>query len=180
MPANPRVLELVEELLESGGTPEEVCVRCPELLPQVRDRWRRQRAWDARLDALFPAPESTPAPDATPPAGSAADLPRVPGYEVEAAIGHGGMGVVFRARHLRLNRVVALKTVLAGAYAGPRERERFQREAEAVARLRHPNVVQVHDVGAAGAQPYFTMEYVEGGSLAQRLAGAPLPTRDAA
>src|SRR3954469_15835180 len=180
MPANPRVLELVEELLESGGTPEEVCVRCPELLPQVRDRWRRQRAWDARLDALFPAPESTPAPDATPPAGSAADLPRVPGYEDEAARGRGGMGAVFRARHLRLNRVVALKMMLAGAYAGPHERERFQREAEAVAALRHPNVVQIHDVGDTDGRPYFTMEFVEGGSLADELNGVPRPGPQAA
>src|SRR5262245_25801286 len=180
MPANPRVLELVEELLESGCTPEEVCVRCPELLPQVRERWRRQRAWDARLDALFPALESTPAPDATTPPGSAADLPRVPGYEVEAVIGHGGMGVVFRARHLRLNRVVALKMMLAGAYAGPRERERFQREAEAVAALRHPNVVQIYDVGDADGRPYFTMEFMEGGSLADKLNGIPRPAPQAA
>ena len=86
-------------------------------------------------------------------------------------LGRGGMGVVFRARHLRLNRPVALKMMLAGAYAGPRERERFQREAEAVAGLRHPNVVQVYDVGDADGRPYFTMEFVEGGSLAQKLTG---------
>src|SRR5947208_3099247 len=129
-----------------------------------------------------PASCSTPSANCptTPRAGSAADLPRVPGYEVEAVIGHGGMGVVFRARHLRLNRVVALKMMLAGAYAGPHERERFQREAEAVAALRHPNVVQIYDVGDSGGRPYFTMEYVEGGSLAQKLAGAPQPARQAA
>ena len=83
-------------------------------------------------------------------------------------LGRGGMGVVYRARHLRLNRLVALKMLLAGAYAGPAERERFQREAEAVAGLRHPNIVQVHDVGDADGRPYFTMEFVEGGSLAQQ------------
>ena len=70
--------------------------------------------------------------------------------------------------------------VLAGAYAGPHERERFQREAEAVARLQHPNIVQVHDVGDADGRPYFTMEFVEGGSLAQKLAGTPQPAREAA
>ena len=81
------------------------------------------------------------------------------------------MGVVFRARHLRLNRIVALKMVLAGAYASPHERERFQREAEAVAGLRHPNIVQIHDVGDSDGRPYFTMEFVEGGSLAEKLVG---------
>ena len=81
------------------------------------------------------------------------------------------MGVVYRAWHLRLNRPVALKMLLAGAYARPAERERFQREAEAVAGLRHPNIVQVYDVGDADGRPYFTMEFVEGGSLAQKLGG---------
>ena len=90
------------------------------------------------------------------------------------------MGVVFRARHLRLNRVVALKMALAGAYAGRQERERFQREAEAVAGLQHPNVVQIHDVGESEGQPYFTMELVEGGNLAQKLAGTPQPALEAA
>ena len=78
------------------------------------------------------------------------------------------MGVVYRARHLRLNRPVALKMLLAGPYARPEERERFQREAEAVAGLRHPNIVQVYDVGDLDGRPYFTMEFVEGGSLAEQ------------
>src|SRR4029078_4860532 len=90
-------------------------------------------------------------PGAGPPEGTA--LPQIPGYEVEAVLGRGGMGVVFRARQLRLGRVVALMMALAEAYAGPRERERFQREAEAVAGLRHPNIVQVHDVGGADGRP---------------------------
>src|SRR5206468_11892288 len=104
----------------------------------------------------------------------------VPGYEVEAVLGRGGMGVVYRARHLRLNRVVALKMALAGVYAGPDDRARFQREAEAVAAPRHPNVVQIYDVGDAGGLPYFTMEYLEGGSLAHTLSGTPVPARAAA
>jgi serine/threonine-protein kinase len=99
---------------------------------------------------------------------------------VESVLGVGGMGVVFRARHLGLNRVVALKMALAGAYAGPHERARFRREAEAVAALAHPNVVQVHDVGESDGRPFFTMEYVEGGSLAGKLAGKPRPAREAA
>src|SRR5262249_46814541 len=116
----------------------------------------------------------------TPPPPQEPALPQVPGYAVEAVLGRGGMGVVFRARHLRLNRVVALKTILTGAYASAHERERFQREAEAVAAVRPPNVVQIHDVGEADGRPFFTMEFVEGGSLARQLAGMPQPARQAA
>ena len=95
-------------------------------------------------------------------------------------LGHGGMGVVYRAWHLRLNRPVALKMLLAGAYARPEERERFLREAEAVAGLRHPNIVQVYDVGDVDGRPYFTMEFVEGGNLAEQIQGVPQPARQAA
>ena len=173
MAGDPRVQELLEELLESGDTPEEVCRHCPELLPQVLNRFRRMHACDVQLDAFFPLPlSSSPAgePGSFEPGP---DLPQIPGYEVQELLGRGGMGVVFRARHLRLNRIVALKMALAGAYASPHERERFQREAEAVAGLRHPNVVQIHDVGDSDGRPYFTMEFVDGGSLAQQLSGTP-------
>jgi serine/threonine-protein kinase len=179
MTDDPRLRQLLDQLLDSHATPEEVCAPCPELLPELRARWRQMRRVQADLDALFPA---SVAPGAPPPALPADDtaLPQVPGYEVELVLGRGGMGVVFRARHLRLNRPVALKMLLAGAYAGPHERERFQREAEAVASLRHPNIVQVYDVGDTGGRPYFTMELVEGGSLAQKLSGTPQPARAAA
>src|ERR1700752_2034690 len=90
------------------------------------------------------------------------------------------MGVVYKARHLKLNRTVALKMLLAGGYAGPRELERFKREAEAVAALQHPNIVQVHDAGEHDGFPYFTMELVEGRSLADALAGVPQPSMKAA
>ena len=118
--------------------------------------------------------------DTSAPRDAAANLPRIPGYDVEAVLGRGGMGVVYKARHLRLNRVVALKMLIAGAYAGPAERARFQREAEVVASLHHPNIVAVHDVGEHEGCPYFTMELLEGGSLAQALAGTPQPARQAA
>ena len=111
-----------------------------------------------------------------------ADLPRIPGYDVEALLGRGGMGVVYKARHLRLNRPVALKMLLAGAYASPARAAALPREAEAVAGLRHPNIVQVYDVGEHDGRPYFTMEFVEGGSLAQtpgRHAAAGPPGRRA-
>src|SRR5262249_37234410 len=151
-----------QQLLDSGSTPEVACRDCPELLPVVRDRWRRVCRLQADLDALFPTPAETDSgPSATPPAGTA--LPQVPGFGIETGLGRGGMGIVFRARHLRLNRSVALKMLLAGAHAEPRERARFQREAEAVAQLRHPNVVQIYDIGDVDGWSYFTMELVEGG-----------------
>ncbi|VTR94004.1 serine threonine protein kinase : Tetratricopeptide repeat protein,protein kinase family protein OS=Singulisphaera acidiphila (strain ATCC BAA-1392 / DSM 18658 / VKM B-2454 / MOB10) GN=Sinac_4434 PE=3 SV=1: Pkinase: TPR_2: TPR_1 [Gemmata massiliana] len=180
MPDDPRVQQLLDELLDSDATPEEVCASCPELLPVVRDRWQQMRCAQAELDALFPpAPEPGQSLPALP-LRSASDLPVIPGYEVESVLGRGGMGVVFRARHVSLNRPVALKMVLAGAYAGPAERECLRREAETIAALRHPHIVPVYDVGEVDSRPYFTMELVEGGSLAQRLTGAPLPAKQAA
>ena len=180
MDGDPRVRQLLEELLDSEQTPEEVCHHCPELLPEVHRRWQRKRACDAQLDALFLAPEPhSPfgSPSSTPPS---AELPRIPGYEVLEVVGRGGMGVVYRARHVRLDRPVALKMLLTGAHASRESRERFLREARIGAGLRHPNFVQVHDMGDQDGLPYFTMEFVEGGNLAQKLAGMPQPPRQAA
>jgi serine/threonine-protein kinase len=136
----------------------------------------------ADLHALFPTPGSDAGPGAetSVPWHTGDELPRIPGYEVEALLGRGGMGLVYKARHLRLNRSVALKMLITGAYAGPHERARFQREAEAAAGLHHANIVQVHDAGDHQGWPYFTMELLEGGSLAQALAGTPQPARRAA
>ncbi len=99
--------------------------------------------------------------------------PLVPGYEIVHEVGRGGMGVVYKARQLSLNRTVALKMILSGAHAGPTERERFRREAEAVAALQNPNIVQIFDIGEANGHPYLALEFVDGGSLAQRLSGEP-------
>ena len=176
MPDEQRILQLLQAVLESGGTPEEACAASPELVPEVRRRWEHCRRVEAELNALFPM-----RPEAGNITGSpAAGFPQIPGYVVEAVLGRGGVGVVYRARHLGLRRPVALKMLLSGAYAGPAERARFLREARAVAALRHPNVVQVHDVGEHDGRPYFTMEVVDGGSLAGRLGGAPLPPAGAA
>jgi serine/threonine-protein kinase len=175
-----RVEQLLDEILDSQRTPEEVCAAFPELLGEVRQRWQQMRRVEAELDALFPTPRPKRDADTPAPGNPTAELPRIPGYQVEAVLGRGGMGIVYKARHLRLNRTVALKMLLAGTYAGPEERQRFLREAEAVAGLRHPNIVQVHDMGEHDGRPYFTMEYVEGGSLAQRLMGTPQCVRYAA
>jgi serine/threonine-protein kinase len=104
----------------------------------------------------------------------------VPGYELLAELGRGGMGVVYQARHGKLNRVVALKMILAGSHAGAADLARFQTEAEAIARLQHPNIVQVHEVGEHEGKPFFSLEFCAGGSLAQKLNGTPLPAREAA
>jgi WD40 repeat protein len=107
-------------------------------------------------------------------------LPAVPGYELLGVLGRGGMGVVYKARHLALNRVVALKMILSGAHAGSDEVNRFRREAEMVARLQHPHVVQIYEVGEAEGRPFLALEYVAGGSLAQHTGGRPQPARAAA
>ena len=104
----------------------------------------------------------------------------VPGYEILNELGRGGMGVVYRARHLRLNRLVALKMILAGSHAGPAERDRLRAEAEAIARLHHPGVVQVYEAGECDGLPFIALELCLGGSLDRLLATGPLPPRDAA
>jgi serine/threonine-protein kinase len=180
MASNPDVLALLEEMLESGRTPEEVCQDRPELLAEVRQRWEAFRRVDGALSALFPDPETPQGADATVTVPRPAELPQVPGYQVETLLGHGGMGVVYRARHLRLGRAVALKMLLAGPYARREELERFLREAQAVAGLHHANIVQVYNAGEVDGRPFFTMELMEGGSLAEQIHGAPQPARQAA
>src|SRR5262249_32870049 len=179
MAGNPQVLELLQEMLDSGKTPEEVCRDCPELLPEVRRRWQEFRRVDAEVGALLPGLRTHPPADTLPRDGEAAGLPRIPGYEAEAVLGCGGMGVGYRARQVGLGRVVALK-MLRARDADPGELARFQTEAEAIARLSHPHIVQVYEVGEHDGRPFLALEYVEGGSLDRRLAGTPLPHGDAA
>ncbi|MBX9626970.1 MAG: serine/threonine protein kinase [Gemmataceae bacterium] len=116
----------------------------------------------------------TPAPD------GATDRPTIPGYDLLDELGRGGMGVVYRARHVPTGRLVALKVIRDAALAGPTARARFRVEAEAAARVRHPNVVEVYEVGEHAGRPFLAMELVAGGGLDRHLGGTPLPAREAA
>jgi serine/threonine protein kinase/Tfp pilus assembly protein PilF len=115
---------------------------------------------------VWPGPEHDPVP------------PTLPGYEIQGVLGRGGMGIVYLARDRRLDRLVALKMMLPTAEAT--ERSRFRTEAQAVARLQHPHIVQIYEVGEHDGLPYFALEYVEGGNLRDKLADIPLPADQAA
>jgi WD40 repeat protein/Tfp pilus assembly protein PilF len=125
---------------------------------------------------------ATPAPSggAVPAANSMPAVRRIGHHELIEEIGRGGMGVVYRARQSGLNRHVALKMVLAGDFAGARELQRFRREAEAAARLQHPHIVQIFEVGEHEGRPYFSMELMTAGRLDEILVHATLPPRHAA
>jgi serine/threonine protein kinase len=132
---------------------------------------------DGVTQSVFPP---TTSPETIPEATPRTENVSVPGYEILGELGRGGMGVVYRARQVKLDRLVALKMILAAGHAGEAHLARFRTEGEAIARLQHPNIVQVHEVGEQGGLPYFTLEYCSGGTLKDRLNGTPLPPQDAA
>ena len=107
-------------------------------------------------------------------------LPAFDGYEIIDELGRGGMGIVYKARDLRLGRIVAIKRIAESAYAQPAQLQRFLAEAELVARLRHANIVAIHAIGQQGGRPFLSLEFAEGGNLAQRLARGPISGRQAA
>lgn len=119
-------------------------------------------------------------PDAIADAQNDGAWPKLPGYEITGVLGRGGMGVVYQARDIQLKRLVAIKMIRAGAQADEEEISRFRIEAEAVARLQHTNIVQVHVVGEHAGLPFVVLEFVDGGSLHKKLGGNPLPSREAA
>lgn len=107
-------------------------------------------------------------------------LPSIPGYQILKELDRGGMGVVYLARQTVLERPVAIKVLGAGQFASSMARQRFRREAATVARLRHPNIVEIYDRGEVDGLPFFALEWIEGGSLKSRVAGNPLSCREAA
>jgi WD40 repeat protein/tRNA A-37 threonylcarbamoyl transferase component Bud32 len=115
----------------------------------------------------------------SPSAVRSADTP-VTGFEILEELGRGGMGVVYRARQAKLNRIVALKMILAGDRAGERDLIRFLAEAEAIAAVRHPHVVQVFEYGESAGRPFMALEYCGGGTLAGRLKAGAIPPRESA
>ena len=130
----------------------------------------------SRLRDLLPLTVSQPHEPVPP----NADLPVIPGYEIEREIGRGGMGVVYLARQTELNRPVALKMTLAGRHATTEQVIRFLAEAQTCAGLRHENIVPVYEVGRYDGLPFYAMEYVPGGTLAERARRTPFTPRDAA
>jgi serine/threonine protein kinase len=139
-------------------------------------------------ETLPPLPASLPdgheaatlPPDGPSAAPAPPDRVAIPGYEILGELGRGGMGVVYQARQVNADRQVALKMILTGAHAGAADLARFRAEAQAVARLQHPHIVQVFEVGEQHGLPFFSLEYVEGGSLAGKLDGTPWATAKAA
>jgi tetratricopeptide (TPR) repeat protein/tRNA A-37 threonylcarbamoyl transferase component Bud32 len=104
----------------------------------------------------------------------------IAGYEILAELGRGGMGVVYKARQVSLNRLVALKMILSGMHASDRDMSRFLIEAKAVAAMQHPNIVRIYEISQHDGRPYFTLEYLDGGTLSGRLHEGPLPAQEAA
>ena len=154
-----------------ASTIEDHLATCSECLARVE----RGFSADSLLEMIRVVCQCDRAGDAPVLAG------RVPtGYELIEPIGRGGMGVVFKARQRALGRLVAFKQIRAGLDADPNELARFQNEARAAARLTHPGIVRIFEVGQQDGLPYIAMELVEGGNLADRLRGGPLPPRDAA
>jgi serine/threonine protein kinase len=177
MSSQEQLLDLLvrwEEERQQGRelSPEELCPGDEALQSELKQRIAKRKFVHSLLDLPTVAADSSPA--------SKPRMPRIEGYEILDQVGQGGMGVVYKAVQQRLGRVVALKMILSGARAGERELARFFKEAQSAAQLAHPNIVQVYEFGEQDECPYLAMEFVPGGSLAQKLKGAALGPADAA
>jgi serine/threonine protein kinase len=161
-----------QQRLGRSLSPEELSPDDIDLQAELRQRIARRK----QLRGIFDSPTLDHVEEPL----AAQPLPEVSGYEILEVIGHGGMGVVYKARQLGLNRMVALKMILAGASASPENLARFRAEAEAVAQLAPPNIVQIYEIGEQNGCPFLALEYVGGGSLAQQLDGTPLGPAQAA
>jgi len=167
------ILHSYLQAVDAGENPdrEELLRRHPDFADELREFFADQ----AKMDGMAKALNQAHASDITLGAeeARASGLPRIRyfgDYELLEEIGRGGMGVVYKARQVSLNRIVALKMILAGELAAPADVLRFRTEAEAAARLDHANIVPIYEVGEHEGQHFFSMKLVEGGSLAGKLA----------
>ena len=152
----------------------------PAELDDFRRRFPDHAAWlEQEFAGRKPAPSATDS-QSDQAGNTALEWPALPGYEIIDEIGRGGMGVVYKARQTRLNRFVALKVLLGGPNAGPRALARFRAEADAVAQVQHPYIVQIFDTIEQNEQLCLALEFVGGGSLATQIASRPLPITHAA
>jgi serine/threonine protein kinase len=176
-----------ERLARLTGIPDTEAWRRAELPPRasgaeeamMRRFKRMPPSWTSTIEVQGARRAGPHAAFRTTTAGSV-ETPIVPGYEIVGELGRGGMGVVYQARQLGLGRDVALKMILTGIEAGPKKLARFRAEAATIARLQHPNIVQIYDVGEVAGRPYIVLELVSGGSLAEYLRGIPQAVRGAA
>jgi serine/threonine-protein kinase len=158
---------------------EAECKKHPQFAGDLRELWgvivvaRAAGSSAALVQPTMPVTNEFPSDSFQLPA-------RFGDYELTDELGRGGMGVVYRASQVSLDREVAVKMILRGQFASRTDRERFETEAQAAARLDHPGIVPVYEVGEIDSRPYFSMKYVAGVTLAQRLAAGPLPSREAA